>query len=948
MSTDNGAPDPSTMVAEQERFRLLAENASDVVLQAQADGTISWVSPSISRVLGWQPDQVVGHRPMDFLHPDDLPAIVSAQGRIAQGETLDFEARVRTSSDGYRWIASRVRPVLDDSGAVVGRVAAWRDIEAEHAAREALRDSEERFRLLAQSTSDVIYRSGLDGVIEWCSESVAEVLGYAPEEVVGRPGEEFLLPDDLAILTTMVEPAGGDSLRWPPVRLQAKDGTIRWAVITSRTIHEGGQAVGFLGGWRDITAEHNALEALERSEGRYRLLAENASDIVYQSGPDRLISWIAPTVEPTLGWTPEELVGTSFNDLIHPDDRPVTGPQRERLYSGQTAAEPASRLLMRLRAKDGRYLWFSGTATPIRDADGKPAGVVAGLKFVDDLVAERHRAADEAARRQAVLDTLLDPHVLLQAVRDESGVIVDFIYADANEAACAYNQTPRERLVGARLLDLLPGQAGSGMLAMYVQAVESGQPLVLHDYAYPHEILGSERRFDIRAARVGDALSFTWRDVTERYEAAQRIAASEELLRINMDAVQDPLVLLGAVRDPDTGGVIDLAYLDVNRATCEYLSMQQDDLIGKGLLELSPGLVGSGLFSLYVAAIDSDTPTAVDDFLYANELLGVSRYYDVRARRVSGDRLSLTWRDVTERHEAAQALAESEERFRLLAENSSDVVLLARNGILLWLSPSLTTALGWQPEEWVGDRLEEFMHPDDVALAQQGRAEITEGASRVMTLRLRDAHGEYHWVEIHAGPFINAQGQQDGIVASFRVVDSEVAAQNELEHLARFDTLTGVLNRKEILHKLSGITAGGRRPGERTAVLFCDIDRFKEINDTYGHAAGDEVLRTLAERIGATVRDEDHVARIGGDELLVILTGVHGLDDAVAVAEKIRDAASVSIGLEHGRVTSTLSIGVTLMRIGETVDDLIARADQAMYDAKSGGRNQVVAIDLAT
>ena len=104
------------------------------------------------------------------------------------------------------------------------------------------------------------------------------------------------------------------------------------------------------------------------------------------------------------------------------------------------------------------------------------------------------------------------------------------------------------------------------------------------------------------------------------------------------------------------------------------------------------------------------------------------------------------------------------------------------------------------------------------------------------------------------------------------------------------------------------------------------------------------MLRTLAERISANIRQGDIAARIGGDELLIILTGLHNLGEATAVAEKIRDASSVSIGLETGRVTSTLSIGVTLVRPGENTDSVVARADSAMYEAKTSGRNRVVTV----
>jgi diguanylate cyclase (GGDEF)-like protein len=125
-------------------------------------------------------------------------------------------------------------------------------------------------------------------------------------------------------------------------------------------------------------------------------------------------------------------------------------------------------------------------------------------------------------------------------------------------------------------------------------------------------------------------------------------------------------------------------------------------------------------------------------------------------------------------------------------------------------------------------------------------------------------------------------------------------------------------------------------------VLFCDIDRFKDINDERGHAAGDEVLRVVGERISSAIRRDDVAARIGGDELLVILSGVHDLDEAMSVAETIRRAVAEPILLADGRVTTSMSIGATIAGVDEIADDLIARADEAMYEAKRSGRDRVV------
>lgn len=162
-----------------------------------------------------------------------------------------------------------------------------------------------------------------------------------------------------------------------------------------------------------------------------------------------------------------------------------------------------------------------------------------------------------------------------------------------------------------------------------------------------------------------------------------------------------------------------------------------------------------------------------------------------------------------------------------------------------------------------------------------------------------------------------------------------------LERRASTDELTNLLNRKEALEQVENLN---RRGGQGLAALWCDIDRFKLVNDTHGHAAGDAVLKALADRIRGCLRSTDDVgARIGGDELLILLNGVRGIEEAMNVAEMLRSRAAEPIPTAAGPIAITLSIGVTIANPDESTDALLARADDAMYQAKNRGRNQVVA-----
>lgn len=408
-------------------------------------------------------------------------------------------------------------------------------------------------------------------------------------------------------------------------------------------------------------------------------------------------------------------------------------------------------------------------------------------------------------------------------------------------------------------------------------------------------------------------------------------------------ATIDPIIILGAVRDA-AGRIVDFEYLDANPAACAYNGLPRDDLVGRRALDLFPALADTQL-ELNSQVVETGEPLTLDSQTYANEQYGgEARRYDIRAVKF-GDGLLYTWRDVTERHQQYRQIADSEERFRLLAENAADIVLVIKGGVIDWISASVEKEFGSPPEQWIGKPARDFLNEDDLPVLREVMEAAMHGEDRTVRARGVAPNGIQHWVEAHAKPYIDATGEITGLIATGRVIDDLIESEAELDRRARFDALTGLLNRGEILREVTQVASRTPRSGTETAVLFCDIDHFKEINDEHGHAGGDEVLRTVGERVAATIRADDYAARIGGDELLILLPGVHSLDEATEVAEKIREVASQRVALPRGvGICPQLSIGVTLLRRGESTDELVERADNAMYLAKKAGRNRVVAV----
>ena len=188
-----------------------------------------------------------------------------------------------------------------------------------------------------------------------------------------------------------------------------------------------------------------------------------------------------------------------------------------------------------------------------------------------------HELADDRADRRlrATLDSLLDPHVLLVAVRDDAGEVVDFEYAEANAAACEYNGMSRDELIGSRLLDLLPGHGSSGLFDQYCAVLASGRPLILDDAEYPPEFRGdgAVRHFDIRAVPVDDALSYTWRDVTDRHDEVAAVRLAEARYQALSEAATDVVLRI------DAAGVIGW----VSASMKFVLGWTDDEVLGRSL-----------------------------------------------------------------------------------------------------------------------------------------------------------------------------------------------------------------------------------------------------------------------------------------------------------------------------------------------------------------------------
>lgn len=291
--------------------------------------------------------------------------------------------------------------------------------------------------------------------------------------------------------------------------------------------------------------------------------------------------------------------------------------------------------------------------------------------------------------------------------------------------------------------------------------------------------------------------------------------------------------------------------------------------------------------------------------------------------------------DVTDNWQAREGLVEAEVRMRKFAQATTEGIVFHRNGTITDVNEALQQMLGFSADEMQGHHVLEFIsEPLRERTAQYMRA----GREEPYESEALHRSGQSIPIEV-VGKTIPFQGE-NARLAVVRDITARKEAQRRIEYLAHHDALTQLPNRLHMQEKLQSILALARRHGSAVAVLFVDLDGFKPVNDQFGHQAGDRVLASVAQRIQATVRHADAVARIGGDEFLVALSDVRDDDAVAAIARKVLAAIAepIDVGGPQARVSASIGISV-YPRDASAGDELIVLADQAMYEAKDAGKN---------
>jgi diguanylate cyclase (GGDEF)-like protein/PAS domain S-box-containing protein len=298
--------------------------------------------------------------------------------------------------------------------------------------------------------------------------------------------------------------------------------------------------------------------------------------------------------------------------------------------------------------------------------------------------------------------------------------------------------------------------------------------------------------------------------------------------------------------------------------------------------------------------------------------------------------------DATRRERRAAGLVEA--RYASLIRNASDVIVIADpDGCLRFASPAAERTFGIAPEELTGRNLLDFWQDGDRDRLAAFLAEVAATPGRAVGhVEVRVASGPTRFTLESVGSNLLHDPAIGGLALNFRDVSERKALEEQLRQLAFHDPLTLLANRSLLRNRVEHALTLAQRTRQQLAVMFLDLDNFKNVNDSLGHDAGDRLLQAAARRLVQCTRSCDTVARLGGDEFAILLEGITDRADVERVAAAITASFAEPLALDGTEVRVATSIGVTYSRADDTTEELLRNAGIAMYNAKGGGKGRHV------
>ncbi len=675
-----------------------------------------------------------------------------------------------------------------------------------------------------------------------------------------------------------------------------------------------------------------ALEkAWRESAGDYRDLFELSPDAIMVWNASDAVQAANKSAATLLGYDKaENLIGWSWQSFVVPEDRQALTEAVRRLSESGGACEREFRLLR----KDGTSIFVQGRTGVVLDEAGNPAKTIAIARDVT-----RRKRAEDALREseRAYRDLFeLSPDGIVAWDRD--GVIQT---ANVPAAKLLGYDNPDD-MIGKHWLDFIAPEERPALIEQ-VRKAEDGAGTAEAEFQTSRKdgsriFLQSRLHVALdKTGKPGQSILIT-RDITARKAAEEARYLSETRFRSAFDAAGHGMALVG----------LDGRFLKVNAAYCRITGYSEEELLARTFADITCTEDVADNVSDAQRIRNGEISSLQTEKRYVRKdggivwvQLNVSVVRDAAGRPTHQVTQA---QDITARKRAEEAMYLSEARFRSAFEFAGHgMALVGLDGRFLKVNPAFCQQAGYSEDEILGRTFMFVIYPEDLGdvVKNARRLNSDEIPTYEMELRYVRKNGEIVWVQLNSSTVRNAAGAPSYHVVHTLDINGRKVAEAALRAQARYDQLTGLPNRPAFLEQLRDAFESSRRGAAAFAVLYLDLDGFKDVTDTLGHVAGDRLLQAVAARLKNNVRESDVTARFGGDEFAVLQIGLNDPSDAGAMAATLTKCLGAPYQLDGNEVRVTASIGISFY--DSTIADpeeMLTQADLALYRAKEEGRDR--------
>jgi len=627
------------------------------------------------------------------------------------------------------------------------------------------------------------------------------------------------------------------------------------------------------------------------------------------------------------GYAEQELLDVYPLDLVHPEDREIVREKAIDSLKGGNSVPYDYRFIK----KDGGVIWVLErlTSTEYR---GKRSTVGSFMDITERKQLEKALSKSEERYRNMVED-MEDSYL-------ETGLDGNLTFV--NDAMCRALRYSKEELVGMNYRVIVAEEDAKAMYKDFNAVYRTGRPLKGLSYSLvrkdgTREI--AELSVSPRRNQEGQIIGFcgVGRDVTKRVEMEQALRQSEDKYRTVLEGMEE------AYYEVDLHG----NYTFFNNALCRQLGYSREELTGMNYRVYTPPENVKKVFQAFNQVYHTGEPLKLFNMEQVKKdgtrIVADPSVFPLRNEKGEIVGFRGVSRDVTERVRMEEALRQSEERYRtILAEIEEGYYEVDLAGNIKFVNKAACRQFGYSEEELIGTNYRVYVPKEDVKGVYKAWNKIyrTGEPLRSYPFAIVRKDGTQIFLENSVSPLRD----KTGMIVGFRAVSRDVTQRKQFEQkladMATHDSLTGLPNRTLLSDRLTMGLALSRRNGNKLAVLMLDLDKFKIINDTMGHAVGDQLLKSVAERLASVTRKSDTVSRIGGDEFVLVLPQISGPGDAARLAQRILDIFREPFIFDGHQLDITTSIGIAVYpEDGKEINILLKHADHAMYGAKQQGRD---------